>query len=112
MNDELLILYACALELLIVLCMLILIVLSWLFNKMQEKRLKLVQDRIYQLSDKKDYGVCPSPVDDSEFVKEMTKYFLGDDWYVVDSISHGQVNHEALIQIEMKYKGVKQKYGK
>ena len=74
-----------------------------------EERLRATQNRIFELSDKKDYGICPAPVTDESFVKEIIRYFLGDKWFVALSISHQQINHEALVEIEMKYKGFKKK---
>lgn len=74
-------------------------------DRRYKERLKATQNRIYDLSDKKDYGVCPTPVSNSCFVAEIIRYFLGDDWFVTMPMSHNQVNHEALVEIEMKYKG-------
>ena len=44
-----------------------------------------------------------------EVVNLLISYFLGEDWYVVDSLSTNQVNSIALIEIKKKYQG-KMKY--
>ena len=74
-----------------------------------EKRLGEIQNRIFALSDKKDYGACPAPVTDRAFVEEIIRYFLGDKWFVTLPLSSKQVNHEALVEIEMNYKGLEYK---
>lgn len=40
-----------------------------------------------------------------EAVNLLIRYFLGEDWYVVDSLSVNQVNSIAFIEIKRMYKG-------
>ena len=61
-------------------------------------------DHIFSLSDQKDYGICPAPIDGQTALNELISYILGDDWYVTMPMGQEQVNHEALVCIELKLK--------
>jgi hypothetical protein len=45
----------------------------------------------------------PVGISDAEFVKFIIDYLLGRDWYVVDPLSHDQVNEVALKEILKNY---------
>lgn len=57
-------------------------------------------DMRYKYANREDkdniYGVG---LTDSEFRNYIIKILLGNDWYVVDPISHNQVNEEAMYAI-------------
>ena len=49
------------------------------------------------------YGLCPTPMNAQEALDILTSYLLGDDWYVVTSMSMDQVNACVVEQILDKY---------
>jgi glycine/serine hydroxymethyltransferase len=63
--------------------------------------------RIHLLTDRKDYGLCPSAMDAQVAVHELAKYLLGDDWHIVMPVSPRQANTEIVFAIEEKYKRAK-----
>lgn len=74
---------------------------------MTKKKEEKIRNRILNLTDKKDYGLCPPPMDAQVAVNELAKHFLGDDWYSVMPISNLQINTEIVMKIEMRYKGAR-----
>jgi len=48
----------------------------------------------------------PESISYVEFTKEIIKHFLGEDWYVVDSLGCGQINKVALDEIKKHIKFV------
>jgi hypothetical protein len=48
---------------------------------------------------KKDYGLCPPPIEAQKALDILTKHFLGEDWYVSLSMGREQVNAEAVYDI-------------
>lgn len=64
---------------------------------------KIIGKRIYEISDKKDHGLCPPGVDAQEAVYELCKFFLGKDWYCVMPLPARQANTEILYAIEEKF---------
>ena len=50
-----------------------------------------------------DYGLIPAPMDAQQALDILTSYLLGDDWYVVDSMSTEQCNAIVVEQILDKY---------
>lgn len=69
-----------------------------LVNKSAIKDFKTQMNLKYASRDDRDniFGVG---LTDSEFRNFIINIFLGKDWYVVDPISHDQVNEQALYQI-------------
>ena len=47
--------------------------------------------------------IFPPPTTDREAVMILRHHFLGDNWYVVNPISHEQVNTEAIWDILSRY---------
>jgi len=74
-------------------------------NKYDEKHIFSLTDLEYR---KKypDSMIVP-PMDAQTALDELTRYFLGADWYVVDPLPTIQVNTLAVIEIEQRYKGCK-----
>ena len=64
-------------------------------------------DRIYNLTDKGNYGVFAPCMDAQTALNELANYFLGDDWYSINPVNQLQINTEIVCAIEQKYKGVK-----
>ena len=50
-----------------------------------------------------DYGLIPAPMEAHQDLDILTSYLLGDDWYVVDSMSTEQCNAIVVEQILDKY---------
>lgn len=46
------------------------------------------------------------PISGQEAFDEVAKYILGDDWYIVDSVSNDQGNTIALEEIKRRWDGV------
>lgn len=76
----------------------------WSKKKKKIETDKEIGERLYQLSDKKDYGICPSATDAQVAFNELAKFFLGDDFYISLPISNAQCNTELLYEIETRYK--------
>lgn len=49
------------------------------------------------------------PLTAQEALNELTKYFLGDDFYVVDPLGPTQVNAIIVDEIKSRYKGINTK---
>lgn len=79
---------------------------AFLLVRYNKKRSKEVRERILSLTDGKDYGLCPPPMDAKVAINELKRYFLGDDWYVTMPLSSEQIITEIVYAIEMKYKGL------
>lgn len=71
---------------------------------MKKEKRNEVYDRIFKLTDGKDYGIFPAPIDAQVALNELCRYFLGDDWVSMDPISVGQINTEIVCEIESRYK--------
>lgn len=63
-----------------------------------------IGERIFQLTDKKDYGIFPPPMEAQTAVNELCRYLLGDDWYSVNPLGAEQINTEIVYEIECRYK--------
>ena len=68
---------------------------------------KEIADRLWELTDKKEYGVFPPPMDAQVALNELCNYFLGDEWYAISPISQEQINTEIVYEIECKLKKYK-----
>ena len=66
-----------------------------------------IKARLLKLCKEGDYGICPPPMDANVAIKELSNFFLGEDWYVSMPIGHEQVIAEIVYQIETKYKRLK-----
>lgn len=62
-----------------------------------------VYDRIFKLTNGKDYGLFPAPMKAQVALNELCRYFLGEDWFSVNPISQEQINTEIVCEIESKY---------
>lgn len=78
-------------------------------KKRKEKRILEIQNRILSLTDGKDYGIFPPPLDAQVALNELARYFLGDDIEWVSPISNAQANTEIVMKIEMRYKSKNEK---
>ena len=76
----------------------------FIFNKETDKER---YERLYKLTDMKDYGLCPPAMNAQVALSELCRYFLGDDWYSLMCGSQEQINTEIVFEIEKKYKGVR-----
>jgi len=72
-------------------------------KKKKEMTIKAILARIYDISDKKDHGLCPPGIDPQIALQELCDFFLGKDWYVVLPLPSRQANTEILYAIESKY---------
>lgn len=70
---------------------------------------EIIRENIFKLTNGKDYGICPPPMDAQVALNELCRHFLGDDWYTVMPMSQEQVNTEVVYEIERRYKGYKNK---
>lgn len=61
------------------------------------------KERLYNLTDKKDYGIFSPATDAQVAFNELINFFLGEDWYVADPLGVEQINTVALYQIEEIY---------
>ena len=59
--------------------------------------------RLFELTDKGDYGICPPSMEAQVALNELCDFFLGTDWYVTEPISNGQVNPIIVYEIERKF---------
>ena len=53
-------------------------------------------------------NIFPAPTSDAEGLNILIKHFLGDNWYIVDPLSHKQVNSVAIYEILEKYPNAEQ----
>lgn len=59
--------------------------------------------RLFELTDKKDYGLFNPPMDAQTALIELCHHFLGEDWYSVNPVSQEQINTEIVFKIERRY---------
>ena len=62
--------------------------------------------RLKKLCKDIDCGIFNSPMDAQVALNELSRYLLGENWYVVDPITQEQVNAQIVYEIEKKYKDV------
>lgn len=60
-------------------------------------------DRLYELTDKGDYGICSPLMDSQTALNELKDFFLGKDWYVVAPMHQEQINFNIVCEIERKF---------
>ena len=53
--------------------------------------------------DAKDCGLMQPPISDALALQFIRYYLLGEDWYVVNPVSHEQCNTQAVHEILMNY---------
>lgn len=63
--------------------------------------------RLFELSDKGDYGLCPPVMDAQTALDELCHFFLGEDWYIVTPMHTTQVNYEIVYEIERNFRRFK-----
>lgn len=68
-----------------------------------------IGERIWGLTDKKDYGIFPPPMEAQVALNELCEFFLGEDWYSVNPICQEQINTEIVYKIECRYKKLNKK---
>ena len=68
-----------------------------------------IAERIWKLTDQKDYGIFAPPMKAQVAVDELCRYFLGEDWYSVNPVCAEQINTEIVYEIECKFKRYKAK---
>ena len=68
-------------------------------KKRREKFLQIIENKYMYESE----NIYPEPMTDREFVQIMLDYFLGENYYVADPISHKQVNTVVACEIISKY---------
>jgi hypothetical protein len=73
-------------------------------NKKARLRMSKVEERILKLTKEGDYGLCPPPMDAQIALNELSRYFLGEDWYTSMPLPQSQVNTLIVYEIENKYK--------
>ena len=69
---------------------------------------KEIAERILKLAEPGDCGIFPPPMDAQVALDELTKFFLGNDWYTIVTNTK-QANTEIVYEIESKYKKVNRK---
>ena len=59
----------------------------------KQKRQDIFLDKLFNKygNDPKE-NLFPKPMTDAEFVRLVTDYLLGEDWYIVDPVSPAQAN--------------------
>ena len=73
-----------------------------IFNR--KETLKQTEKRLLKLTNiKNDPDVAPY-IEPQTALNELCRFFLGEDWYVVDPLSTKQVNFWIVYEIERKYK--------
>ena len=59
----------------------------------KQKRQDIFLEKIwYKYGNDPKENVFPEPMTDAEFVRLVTDYLLGEDWYITDPVSHEQAN--------------------
>ena len=61
-------------------------------------------DEVFEKQDE-DYFTCPPRCTALNAIKELCRYFLGDDWYVAMPLSQEQANAQIVYYIENYYRG-------
>ena len=77
-----------------------------MFFKRKETN-KEIGERLFKLTNGKDYGMCPPPMNAQVAVNELCRYFLGEDWYSLMPVCNEQINTEIVYEIERKFKKCK-----
>lgn len=78
--------------------------------KRKKKRIETDQEmreRILSLCKDGDYGLCSPPMDAQVAINELSRYLLGDNWYIVMPVNGEQANAEIVYAIECKFKNSK-----
>lgn len=70
----------------------------------RKETIQETKDRILKLTEDVNCGMLSQPMKAQVAVNELCHFFLGDDWYSVNSISTEQINTEIVYEIERKYK--------
>lgn len=81
-------------------------ILKKLFKKIFEeddKEIEEIRERVLNLTEEGDYGLCSPPLDPQVALNELCRFFLGEDWYGFGP-SQSQLNTEIVYEIEMKYR--------
>lgn len=68
-------------------------------KKRREKFLQMIENKYMYESE----NIYPESMTDAEFVQIMLDYFLGEDYYVADPISHEQINTIIACEIISKH---------
>lgn len=68
---------------------------------------KEIGERLFKLTNSKNYGIFPPPMKAQTAIDELCRYFLGEDWYSMNPISKEQINTEIVYEIECKFRRYK-----
>jgi len=69
----------------------------------KKEAIKRIGEHLWEISDKKDHGLCPPGIDYDVAINELVEFFLGEDWYIVFPLPGKQANFERLYAIESKH---------
>lgn len=59
----------------------------------KQKRQDIFLDKIFnKYGNDPEENIFPKPMSDAEFVRLVTDYLLGEDWYIADPVSPAQAN--------------------
>ena len=61
------------------------------------------REHLDKISKERNCGILTPPTTDREAVEFLLDYLLGEDWYVVDPLSHEQVNTQMIHAILLRY---------
>ncbi len=73
---------------------------------------KEISDRIFKLTDQKDYGLCNPPMNAQVALNELARHFLGEDWYSSACGNAEQINTEIVYKIELLHPGKVMRFNK
>lgn len=59
-------------------------------------------NRLFLLTNRKDYGIFPPPMNAQVALNELCRFLLGEDWHSANPVSQGQINTEIVYEIERK----------
>ena len=70
----------------------------------KQKRQDIFLDKILnKYSNDPEENIYPKPMTDAEFVRLVTDYLLGEDWYIADPVSPDQANVYVALAIVEKF---------
>ena len=72
--------------------------------KKKQKRQDIFLNKISnKYSNDPDENIYPKPMTDAEFIRLVTDYLLGEDWYIADPVSPAQANVYIAVAIIEKF---------
>ena len=71
-----------------------------------DKKKKQIAEHLNSISDSNNpNNILPRPMDSDTALRELCRYFLGEDWYTGWPMGQKQINWEIVYEIETKFKG-------